>query len=112
MATVRCNIGILTRLASDVLDGYNETVVERVRTFAMMAHSLVHILRCHHNHHLGADIDDDKLKGIIPRNHGADISVYRSEGIMEIHLERVRDLPSRQFASGAAVPFISCRHEY
>jgi kinesin family protein 5 len=64
----------------------------------------------------GADIDDDELKGIIPRiteqifqsivESDAHIEYLVKVSYMEIYLERVRDLLARQFASGAAVPFI------
>ena len=61
----------------------------------------------------GADIDDDELKGIIPRiteqifqsivESDAHIEYLVKVSYMEIYLERVRDLLARQFASGAAV---------
>ncbi|KAG8931432.1 hypothetical protein FRC00_000774 [Tulasnella sp. 408] len=85
-------------IVKDVLDGYNGTVFAygqtgSGKTFTMMAS-------------VGADIDNDELKGIIPRiteqiftsivESDANFEYLVKVSYMEIYLERIRDLMAPQ----------------
>lgn len=97
---------------TDVMDGYNGTVFAygqtgSGKTFTMMVrfvHAFIGL--CAERRTQGADIDNDNLRGIIPRiTEQIFSSILESDphleylvkvSYMEIYLERIRDLLARE----------------